>query len=171
MCICYNIATAYKAIGDIDQALKYHKETLRLELKTHSQDRNNEVSTDSGNYTQIASLHREIGILHGEREEYDEANHHLQHPSQMCIDNPTLIDRDCAFKTLKSLGDRQMQMDNDDLAMRSYENAVSMFNHGTIENAHLTEVEISSTQNHILGWASNYLEYSSCLLPPAAAAA
>lgn len=168
VCICFNIATAYKAIGDIDQALKYHKETLRLEL---SQDRNNAVSTDTTNYTQIALLHREIGILYGEREEYDEANHHLQHASQMCIDNPTLIDRECAFNTLKCLGDLQMQMDDDDLAMRSYANAVSMFNHGTIEHANLTEVESSSTENHILGWASNYLDHSSCLLPPAAAAA
>jgi len=171
VCICYNIATTYKAIGDIDQALKYHKETLRLELKIHSQDRNNTVSADSANYTQIALLYREIGILHGEREEYDEANYHLQHASQMCIDNPTLIDRDCAFKTLKSLGDLQMQMDDDDLAMRSYANAVSMFNHGTIANANMTEVESSSAQNDILGWVSDYLDYSSCLLPPAAAAA
>lgn len=119
----FNAASVCKIMGRVDRALKYYKEALKNSVRVGPG-----VSESSENIDQLVTLHQEIGLLHQDREEWDEAIYHFQTSTLICIENPSRIDRIRAFNVIKSLGDLHLKMENVDGAINAYSMAVRAFN-------------------------------------------
>ena len=117
--VVYNAATVYNRIGDTNNALKIFKEVLRYEES---------VALESENAEDITMLCHQIGLLLQKNEDYDEALHYLGISSQMCLDDPEMLDGVRGFSVIKSLGDLHLQIGNVDTAVSTYAQATRFFN-------------------------------------------
>ena len=117
--VYYNAATVYKRIGDANNALKLFKEALRFEES---------ITLESENAEEITMLCHQIGLLLQENEDYEEALHYLGISSQMCLDDPRMLDAPRAFSVIKALGDLHLQIGNIDTAVSTYSQATRLFN-------------------------------------------
>mmetsp|Transcript_25033 Transcript_25033/g.38266 ORF Transcript_25033/g.38266 Transcript_25033/m.38266 type:complete len:692 (-) Transcript_25033:82-2157(-) len=116
--VVYNAATVYNRIGDTNNALKFFKEVLRYEES---------IALESEN-AEITMLCHQIGLLLQENEDYDEALHYLGISSQMCLDDPEMLDVVRGFSVIKALGDLHLQIGNVDTAVSTYAQATRFFN-------------------------------------------
>ena len=127
----HNLATVYKNVGNIDKALEFYKETLRLE----------EAINDTefiASHKLVACLLHEIGALYTKRGEYNEALHYLNQATRKCIEHPTVIGRECGYGILMSMSHLLKQMEDFDKAMITYTAAVG-FNNGDFSFANDVE--------------------------------
>mmetsp|Transcript_20704 Transcript_20704/g.30540 ORF Transcript_20704/g.30540 Transcript_20704/m.30540 type:complete len:752 (+) Transcript_20704:16-2271(+) len=178
----FNAASVCKIMGWTDRALEYYKEALKQSMRIGP---GVSRSILSENIEQGVILHQELGLLHQELKEWDEAIYHFQISARLCIENPLEIDRIRAFNAIKSLGDLHLKMENVDGATNAYSMAVRAFNGQTSTSAlPRTSSRMSISSDDELTSEGNEsdvrmcvidrscsIDGTSCLHPPASAAA